>query len=120
MQIDRVDFVRIPSRDAARLRSFYVETLGLRPDERSPAELWVGATCFALWEPEQHGMAFSPQTSAHPGLHVEDVEAACAELGEKGVEVLERVDTGVCRMAFFRDPDGNVLMLHDRYAPYAS
>jgi hypothetical protein len=27
------------------------------------------------------------------------------------------LDTGVCHMAFFRDPDGNALMLHRRYAP---
>jgi predicted enzyme related to lactoylglutathione lyase len=27
------------------------------------------------------------------------------------------LDTGVCRMAFFHDPDGNSLMLHRRYAP---
>jgi hypothetical protein len=24
----------------------------------------------------------------------------------------------VCHMAFFRDPDGNALMLHRRYAPH--
>jgi hypothetical protein len=28
------------------------------------------------------------------------------------------MDTGVCHMAFFTDPDGNDLMLHNRYAPY--
>jgi hypothetical protein len=28
------------------------------------------------------------------------------------------MDTGVCHMAFFTDPDGNDLMLHSRYAPY--
>jgi hypothetical protein len=27
-------------------------------------------------------------------------------------------DTGVCHMAFFTDPDGNDLMLHNRYAGY--
>jgi hypothetical protein len=29
----------------------------------------------------------------------------------------ETLDTGVCHMAFFSDPDGNALMLHHRYAP---
>ena len=29
----------------------------------------------------------------------------------------ETFDTGVCHMAHFADPDGNVLMLHRRYAP---
>jgi hypothetical protein len=27
------------------------------------------------------------------------------------------MDTGVCHMAFFADPDGNNLMLHSRYSP---
>ena len=30
----------------------------------------------------------------------------------------EVFDSSVCHMAHFRDPDGNVLMLHRRYAPY--
>jgi hypothetical protein len=30
----------------------------------------------------------------------------------------EIVDTGVCHMATFKDPDGNELILHRRYAPY--
>ena len=29
----------------------------------------------------------------------------------------ETVDTGVCHMAFFHDSEGNVLILHRRYAP---
>ena len=28
------------------------------------------------------------------------------------------MDTGVCHMSFFADPDGNALMLHSRYKPY--
>jgi len=44
---------------------------------------------------------------------------ARAELEAKGVEFDgETVDTGVCHMAFFKDPDGNALMLHRRYAPF--
>jgi predicted enzyme related to lactoylglutathione lyase len=51
-------------------------------------------------------------------MHVEDVEAARAELEAKGVVFDgETFDTGVCHMAFFSDPDGNNLMLHHRYAP---
>lgn len=41
---------------------------------------------------------------------------ARSELEAKGVEFSgETVDTGVCHMALFRDPDGNDLMLHSRY-----
>ena len=64
------------------------------------------------------GFQFAPQNNAHVALHVDDVAAAKAELEGKGVEFLGDVfDTGVCHMAFFKDPDGNDLMLHHRYAP---
>ena len=62
-------------------------------------------------------MEFVPQKNAHLALHVDDVEAARAELESKGVEFAgETFDTGVCHMALFADPDGNDLMLHHRYA----
>jgi catechol 2,3-dioxygenase-like lactoylglutathione lyase family enzyme len=117
--ITKTDFIGIPSTDAERTRSFYVETLGLRPDERGQYEFWAGETCFGIWEPERLGLPFAPQKNAHPALHVDDVAAARAELEAKGVEFSgEIMDTGVCHMAFFTDPDGNDLMLHHRYAPY--
>ena len=116
--IAKLDFVGIPSRNSERSRSFYVETLGLRSDETARFEVWAGETCFAIWEPEKFGGEFEPQRNAHPALHVDDVAAARKELEVKGVEFFgEILDTGVCHMAFFRDPDGNDLMLHNRYAP---
>ena len=115
-----LDFVAVPSTDAARSRAFYVETLGLRPDDHARWEFWVGETCCAIWEPEKAGMAFAPQTTAHLALHVDDVAAARAALEEKGVGFFgDTLDTGVCHMALFADPDGNGLMLHHRYAPHA-
>src|ERR1700681_152036 len=118
--VNKLDMIGIPSQDAERSRSFYVETLGLRPDERARFEVWVGETCFSIWEPERFGMNFSPQKNAHPALHVDDVAAARADLEGKGVVFAgETLDTGVCHMAFFSDPDGNDLMLHQRYAPPA-
>jgi len=117
--ISKADFIGVPSQDAERARSFYVETLGLRPDENSRFEFWAGGTCFGIWEPVKFGMPFAAQKNAHPALHVDDVVAARAELEAKGVEFAgEILDTGVCHMAFFTDPDGNDLMLHNRYAPY--
>jgi catechol 2,3-dioxygenase-like lactoylglutathione lyase family enzyme len=116
--INRLDFVGIPSQDAERSRAFYVEILGLRPDDKARFEVWAGDTCFGIWEPERIGMPFSPQKNAHPALHVDDVESARAELEGKGVEFNGEIfDSGVCHMAFFTDPDGNDLMLHRRYAP---
>ena len=117
--ITKLDFVGIPSTDADRSRAFYVDTLGLRPDDHARFEVWAGETCFGIWEPERIGMPFAPQKNAHPALHVDDVAAARAELEAKGVAFVgEILDTGVCHMALFTDPDGNDLMLHRRYAPY--
>ena len=118
MEITGVDFVAVPSTDWQRSRAFYVETLGLRPDASGQAEFWVGQTCFGIYEPTTFGLEFAPQTTAHLALHVDDVAAARADLEAKGVEFEgETFDTGVCLMAFFRDPDGNDLMLHQRYEP---
>jgi len=115
--IDKLDFIGIPSRDAERSRTFYVETLGLRPDENSRFEFWVGDTCFGIWEPEKMGREFAPQKNAHPALQVDDIEAARTEFEAKGVVFAgETFDTGVCHMALFTDPDGNDLMLHRRHA----
>ena len=117
--ITKLDFVAIPSRDAERSRAFYGETLGLRRDEHARYEFWAGETCLGIYEPEGYGMEFAPQKNAHLALHVNDVAAARDELGSKGVEFArDTLDTGVCHMAFFTDPDGNDLMLHHRYAPY--
>jgi catechol 2,3-dioxygenase-like lactoylglutathione lyase family enzyme len=120
VQIQKVDTVGVPSQDTERSRRFYVETLGLRPDERSWNEFWVGDTCFAIWEPARWGAEFEPQHNGIALLHVDDVAAARAELEQKGVEFEgETVDTSVCHMATFFDPDRNRLILHRRYAPYS-
>ena len=101
--ITKVDFVGVPSTDWRRSRAFYVETLGLRPDETGDAEFWVGETCFGIYEPTTFGLAFAPQTTAHLALRVADVAAARTDLEAKGVEFDgETFDTGVCHMAFFQ------------------
>ena len=117
--ISKADAIGIPSSDWERSRKFYVETLGLRPDENAQAEFWAGDQCFGIWMPEQWGEEFRPQHNAIALFHVDDVEAARAELEAKGVEFDgETVQTRVCHMATFHDPDGNPLVLHNRFAPY--
>ncbi len=118
--ISKVDSIGIPSENTERSRGFYVETLGLRPDEHARNEFWVGQTCFAIWEPARFGTDFQPQKNGIALLHVEDVAAVRDELEAKGVEFAgETLDTGVCHMATFTDPNGNELVLHHRYAPYS-
>ena len=117
--ISKVDVVGIPTQDPDRSRAFYVDTLGLRPDERAQYEFWAGETCFGIWEPARFGGGFSPQANGIALFHVDDVAAARAELEAKGVAFEGEIfDTGVCHMATFADPDGNQLVLHNRYAPY--
>ena len=119
MLVERLDFVGIPTQDQERAHAFYGDVLGLRRDPHNEGEFWAGETCFSIWLPEWFGQEFAPQTLAIPALRVPDVAAAREELEAKGVEfVADTIDTGVCHMAIFRDPDGNCLMLHRRYAPY--
>jgi catechol 2,3-dioxygenase-like lactoylglutathione lyase family enzyme len=84
--VSKLDFVGVPSKDAERSRHFYVETLGLRPDDHARFEAWAGDTCLGIWEPERVGMEFAPQKNGHLALHVEDVAEARSRLEEGGVE----------------------------------
>jgi catechol 2,3-dioxygenase-like lactoylglutathione lyase family enzyme len=119
----RVDFVAVPTRDRERAEKFYGETLGL---ERNPnsTDTWVefetGNLTLALVEPEKWGMEFDPLPVGAIAIRVPDVEKARTTLEEAGVELGGEIwDSGVCNGASFRDPDGNGLMIHHRYAPYA-
>ena len=81
------------------------------------AEFETGQMTIAVIAPEKVGIAFSPNC-VPIALHVDDVAAARAELESRGVQFAgDIIDSGVCHMAHFHDPDGNVLMLHHRYAP---
>jgi catechol 2,3-dioxygenase-like lactoylglutathione lyase family enzyme len=116
LEIERVDFVSVPTRNAARAREFYADVLGLPQSDLSSDEFETPNLTLALWQPEPEGEPFAPST-AGIALRVPDVAAARKRLTERDVEFLgETVDTGVCHMAFFYDPDGNVLILHHRYA----
>ena len=116
-----VDFVAVPTKDLDAAVEFYGTTLGLRrsvyyPD-RHFAEFETGNLTLSVIVAEKFGLPYEPNRNA-VALHVEDMEAARATLSERGVEFVgDTLDTGVCHMAFFSDPDGNALMLHHRYAP---
>jgi predicted enzyme related to lactoylglutathione lyase len=121
MDVTGVDFICVPTRDYKQASEFYREVLGL-PFSKSwgemPAgEFETGTLTIAVMQSDAFGIEF--QRHGHPvALHVDDVEAARAELEAKGVEFhAATMDSGVCHMAHFSDPDGNALMLHHRYAP---
>jgi predicted enzyme related to lactoylglutathione lyase len=117
--VEHVDFISVPTRDAEQAQRFYGETIGMQAERETPfgAEFRAGQVTLEVWMPESAGMPFEAN---HAGfaLRVPDVPAARRSLEEAGVEFLgETIDTGVCHMAPFRDPDGNTLVLHRRHAP---
>ena len=120
MIVERTDFVSVPVRDVERATRFYRDTLGLEQvSEGGWPEFQLGENVsLYLIDPTSIGQEFSAPHTAHIALRVPDVADTRQELEAGGVEFDgEILDTGVCHMAFFHDPDGNQLMLHRRYAP---
>jgi len=119
--ISGVDFVVVPTHDLKNAAEFYGDTLGLRAGgyvlEHDYAEFDTGNLTLSVIDAEAMGLEHHVQRH-EIALHVEDVQAARALLESRGVSFRGgTLDTGVCHMAFFSDPDGNALMLHHRYAP---
>jgi catechol 2,3-dioxygenase-like lactoylglutathione lyase family enzyme len=114
MKVETVDFVAIPTRDVARAAAWYREVLGL--EQGAEGEVEAPNVTFSFWNPEQDGESFAPNP-AGVALRVADVKAACDELVAGGGELVGIEDTGVCHMGFCKDPDGNTVILHRRYAP---
>jgi catechol 2,3-dioxygenase-like lactoylglutathione lyase family enzyme len=121
--VEHVDFWAVPVTDMERSTSFYRDTLGLpQTSEGGFPEFKLGDNGFLyLLSLEAVGGAFRGPHDAGFALRVPDVAEARKELEGKGVAFNgEILDTGVCHMAFFADPDGNQLVLHRRYAPHES
>jgi predicted enzyme related to lactoylglutathione lyase len=119
--ISGIDFATVFVTDYPAAVEFYCQTLGLEHSvdygKIPGGEVETGNLTLQVLDSAAIGREFTPST--HPlALHVDDVEASRAELESKGIEFLaETMDSGVCHMAHFTDPDGNALMLHHRYAP---
>jgi catechol 2,3-dioxygenase-like lactoylglutathione lyase family enzyme len=116
IHVEQVDFVSVPTRDLPRALAFYREVLGLPESDYSEGELETPNVTLSFWAPEADGDPFQANT-AGIGLRVADVEAAVEEFRAAGGKVIGVEDSGVCHMGFVEDPDGNVLILHRRYAP---
>src|SRR5919206_3373136 len=116
--VSGVDFVMFPTRDLAAASEFYGNVLGLECSARyggeRGAEFETGTLTLQLLAVEKLGLDFNPAPNP-VALHVDDVAAARSQLEAAGVEfAADTMDSGVCHMAFFRDPDGNALLLHHR------
>lgn len=122
IEVERVDYVRVPVQDIEQANRFYGEVLGLRRNPNSPADDWVeyeaGNVTLAVMTPHTHDYEFAPLPPGTLALRVADVAAAKARLEAAGVQVNDVWDSGLCRGAGFSDPSGNRILLHHRYAPY--
>jgi catechol 2,3-dioxygenase-like lactoylglutathione lyase family enzyme len=121
VNVSGVDFICVPTQDYDKAEAFYGDVLGLERSKRwgnMPArEFETGSLTIALMQPDAFGLEFEHH-SLPIALHVDDVAEARKELEAKGVKFEgDIVDSGVCHMAYFQDPDGNSLMFHNRYAP---
>ena len=124
ISVERTDFVSVPVTDLQRSKRFYGEMLGLplvSGDDAWPEYQLGENVSLYLLDPTNIGQEFTRPHSSPIALRVADVEAARTELEAKGLVFAgDTFDSGVCHMAHFSDPDGNVLMLHRRYAPHES
>jgi predicted enzyme related to lactoylglutathione lyase len=122
--VNGVDFAYVPTRSIDAAMDFYSSVLGLpcsaRYGRMPGAEFETGTLTLAVIESEAFGLEFRPNPNAI-ALRVDDVPAARAVLEAHGVSFdATTIDSGVCHMAFFKDPDGNAFLLHHRYAPRSS
>lgn len=120
MKVLAVDFVCYEVSDLKRSVEFYRDVLGLKlgmledGGEFQWAEFEIGAVTLSLYPPK-----FLEGREAKPGgmvyLAVDDVAQALEELKAHGVTILYGpMETPVCWMAGFLDPDGNQIGLHQR------
>lgn len=109
--------LRTPNFEA--MEQFYSQTLGFpivrRWDDKRIIFIDIGSTTIELIGREQATADTQPTGGwDHVALLVDNVDEAHAELVEKGVRIRSApVDAGEVRIAFFFDPDGNVLELFE-------
>jgi predicted enzyme related to lactoylglutathione lyase len=122
IDVERVDYIRVPVTDMEAANHFYAELLGLDRNPNSPDDDWVeyeaGNVTLAVMTPHTHDYEFASLPSTTIALRVADVASAKAKLEAAGLEVSEMWDSGRCRGAGVSDPAGNRILLHRRYAPY--
>ena len=122
IDVERVDYIRVPVKDIEEAKQFYGELLGLPLNPNSPDEDWLefeaGNVTLAVMTPHTHDYEFSPLPPGALAFRVPDVAEAKAKLEAAGVQVNDMWDSGKCRGAGVRDPSGNPILLHRRYAPY--
>jgi catechol 2,3-dioxygenase-like lactoylglutathione lyase family enzyme len=119
LNIKHTDFIVMHTKDFARSVKFYEDMLGLSFSKkygRIPGgEMETGNVTIQILDASAIGQEFRPAQAI--AFKVDDVAEAQKKLEAKGVVFVTSFDSGVCHQAIFHDPDGNPLILHNRYAP---
>jgi catechol 2,3-dioxygenase-like lactoylglutathione lyase family enzyme len=117
--VTEIAFTAYPARDVAALRHFYTDALGLQFDEpyredgvEKYAEARVGTGWFALMSDEWAGVP--PGSAGSIAFEVTEIARSVEALRARGIAVDDPHDTGVCLMCTLRDPEGNLVTLHQR------
>ena len=114
MKIRAIDFVVMNVSDMQRSVAFYRDTLGM------DFPIWDDTPNWQEFQSHPVAMALRRDVqgagqNAAVALAVEDVSAAVEELRERGVTVLsDPREQNVCYGALIQDPDGNLILLHQR------
>jgi predicted enzyme related to lactoylglutathione lyase len=113
--VKEIAFLAYSVRDVPAATAFYRDTLGLKTGDLV-SEHWVefdvGGVTFGIGNGEPLG--FIPGQSTGLMLEVEDAAAERKRLFDLGVAIEEVNESPVCWMAFFTDPEGNKLGIHQR------
>ena len=116
MKIRGTDFVMYLVSDLARAAGFYRDVLGLPQGFYSEEWKWAEFDCGNVTLALKAGEKLPDViTGGRIALAVDDIHAAHEEMRERGVRVVsEPHDYSVCWAMEILDPDGNLVILHQR------
>ncbi len=114
-----IEHTAIASRDPETLASWYGKTLGFPIVHRYGGNIFVRApdnTMLEIIPSEGDAVETQMKTPGirHLAISVDDFDAGKKDLGDKGVEIVQELNAGGNRLAFFLDPEGNILHLIHR------
>ena len=117
-----IEHTAIASPDPEDLASWYDKTLGFPVVHRYGGNVFVRAPDGAMLEiiPSE-GDAVKTQMKTpgirHIAITVDDFDAAKQDIEGKGIEIIQELNAGGNRLAFFHDPEGNIFHLLHRSTP---